>query len=58
MIIFFIYLTIISFYVSQYSLKLKTTHNLEKTYQEVIVNKLKEVDVVAIKASWVLVKLQ
>ncbi|VXC71091.1 conserved hypothetical protein [Staphylococcus sp. 8AQ] len=49
MIIFFIYLTIISFYVSQYSLKLKTTHNLEKTYQEVIVNKLKEVDVVAIK---------
>ena len=45
-VIFSIYLSIISFYISQYSLKLKTTHNLEKIYKEVIVNKLIEVDVV------------
>lgn len=46
MIIFSLYLTVISFYITQYSLKLKTTHNLEKIYKEVIVNKLIEVDVV------------
>ena len=46
MIIFSLYLTVISFYITQYILKLKTTHNLEKIYKEVIVNKLIEVDVV------------
>ncbi|AXZ23341.1 hypothetical protein D3P10_06350 [Staphylococcus warneri] len=46
MIIFSLYLTVISFYITQYSLKLKTTHNLEKIYKEVIVNKLIEVDVI------------
>ena len=39
-----IYLSIISFYISQYSLKLKTIHNLDVYYNKVIVNKLKEVD--------------
>ncbi|RIN02584.1 hypothetical protein BU092_12235, partial [Staphylococcus warneri] len=46
MIIFYIYLTIIYFYITKYSVKLKTKHNLEKIYKEVIVNKLIEVDVV------------
>lgn len=32
------------FYISQYSLKLKTIHNLDVYYNKVIVNKLKEVD--------------
>ncbi|MBM0847106.1 hypothetical protein D0396_04880 [Staphylococcus epidermidis] len=43
-VIFSIYLSIISFYISQYSLKLKTIHNLDVYYNKVIVNKLKEVD--------------
>ena len=42
-VIFSIYLSIISF-ISQYSLKLKTIHNLDVYYNKVIVNKLKEVD--------------
>ena len=37
-------IVIISFYISQYSLKLKTIHNLDVYYNKVIVNKLKEVD--------------
>lgn len=43
-VIFSIYLSIISFYISQYSLKLKTINNLDVYYNKVIVNKLKEVD--------------
>ena len=43
-VIFSIYLSIISFYISQYSLKLKKIHNLDVYYNKVIVNKLKEVD--------------
>ena len=43
-VIFSIYLSIISFYISQYSLKLQTLHNLDVYYNKVIVNKLKEVD--------------
>ena len=41
-VIFSIYLSIISFYISQYSLKLKTLYNIETDYNYKIVLLLKE----------------
>ncbi|RIM36125.1 hypothetical protein BU631_00985 [Staphylococcus caprae] len=43
-VIFSFYLSIISFYMTQYGLKLKTIHNLDIYYNKVIVNKLKKAD--------------
>ncbi|RTX96549.1 hypothetical protein CD145_05935 [Staphylococcus saccharolyticus] len=43
-VIFSFYLSIISFYIYQYSLKLKTIHNLDVYYNKIIVKKLKEVN--------------
>ncbi|MCC9117061.1 hypothetical protein LOY18_09655 [Staphylococcus capitis] len=41
-VIFSFYLSIISFYITQYGLKLKTLHNLDIYYDDVIVKTLKK----------------
>lgn len=43
-VIFSFYLSIISFYITQYGLKLKSIHNLDNYYNHVIVKKFREVD--------------
>ncbi|PNZ12407.1 hypothetical protein CD113_06730 [Staphylococcus simiae] len=42
LILLAIYFSIFTFYISQYSIKLKTIHNLESDYDEQIVKSLKE----------------
>ncbi len=42
--LFIIYLSIITFYTTQFSIKLKTIHNINHYYDNVIIEKLKKGD--------------